>query len=544
MIISFTFYFALEIIFIKEYKLEQTAESFTRCINPATGEEIGTVPVASIEELTEVIRNARIAQTSWSALSLDDRKKYLLKVREYIIENVDEIADTISLDNGKLTMDALNGELIPIVIAIGYYCRISPRLLKNRKLKSASWILSFKKSFVRRLPLGVVGIISPWNYPFSIPMFEVIPGLLAGNSIILKTASETQLVAGIIKDAFKYAEIPEGVMNVVNVPGRIIGDQLLEQGIDKLFFTGSFEVGRKLAVKAAENFIPVSLELGGNDSMIVCKNADIDRAVGGAIWGGFHNAGQSCGGIERIYVESEVYNDFMMKLKHRVENLHAGFGKELTNDLGCITTDKQLETIKNHVEDALTKGAQVFARSKVQETIGGSCLPAMVLTNVNHDMMIMREETFGPVVCVMKVKNVDEAIELTNDSDLGLTASIWTKNNKYGIELSKRIQAGVVNINDHLMSHGLAETPWGGMKKSGSGRSHGEFGLLEMTEPQVVVRDILPYVKNHLWWHPYNEALYNALKGLVYFKFGKIFKNRLQGIARLIRVIPRIFKKI
>ncbi len=522
--------------------MEHESVKSTISIDPSSGEQIGTTKIMQAEELYKTFERASEVQKDWAALPLNSRISYLLKVREYIVEHLDEMADVISRDNGKLKMDALSGELIPITMAIGYYCKIAAKVLKDKKLNSANIVLAFKRSLVRRLPIGVVGIISPWNYPFSIPMFDVIPGLLAGNAIILKTATETQMVSGIIKNAFEYADIPQGVMNVVNVPGRIIGDSLLDMGVGKLFFTGSVEIGQKLAVKAAENFIPVSLELGGNDSMIVCKNADIDRAVGGAIWGGFQNSGQSCGGIERIYVEAQVYDVFMDKLKKRVNGLYAGAGSEYSNDLGFITTNKQAETVREHIQDALDKGAEVHAQSGVSSADNKCLIPATVLCNVDHSMKIMREETFGPVVCVMKVNNIDEAIELANDSDLGLTASIWTKDNKYGINLSRRLETGVVNINDHLMSHGMAETPWGGMKKSGNGRSHGEFGMLAMTNVQVVVKDVLPFVKKHLWWHPFSEKLYNTLIGLVHIYSGKNIIVRIKGLFATVKAIPRIFK--
>lgn len=498
--------------------------------------------VMTPEELKEVFIRAKKAQPLWQGIGTAERIKYFSKVSEFIDGNIDLIVDTINKDNGKTKIDAISAEVIPIAVAIKYYSKLALEELRDKKIKSASALLSFKRSILHRVPYGIVGIISPWNYPFTIPMFDIIPGLMAGNSIILKAASETQNVAGIIAQAFTYAGIPEGVFNLVNMKGKQFGESILELGVDKLFFTGSVEAGKYLSRMAADKLIPVSLELGGNDPMIVCDDADIERAVNGAIWGGYHNAGQSCGGIERVYVDQKVYDVFLNLLKIKVESMRVTEGSDITGDMGAITTSGQFESINSQVDDALRNGAVLFAKSKIDENTNGRLMPAMVLTEVNHGMKIMKEETFGPVLCVMKVGSVEEAVDLSNDSNFGLSASVWTNSNKRGYEIAKKIKAGAVNINDHLMSHGLAETPWGGFKQSGNSRSHGIFGLHSMTQTQVIIKDILPFVKRSLWWHPYSEKLYNGLKDFVHLINKNSIAQKAGSVYNVIKLIPRIFK--
>jgi succinate-semialdehyde dehydrogenase/glutarate-semialdehyde dehydrogenase len=295
--------------------------------------------------------------------------------------------------------------------------------------------------------------------------------------------------------------------------------------------------------KASETLTPVSLELGGNDPMLVCEDADVERAAAGAVWAGMQNAGQSCGGVERIYVHERVYEPFLAALKERVEALRVGPGAGFGSDMGAMTTRRQLETVREHVRDALSKGAVLYARSQAPESAPGLFHPAVVLTGVDHGMATMREETFGPVVGVMKVRDMDEAVALANDSNLGLTASVWSRDRKNARALAARIQAGAVTINDHLMSHGLPETPWGGFKDSSLGRTHGEIGFDEMTQPQVIVDDLLGFAARDLWWHPHGPDVYEGLKGLVLGLYGRSLGTRLGGWLKALKILPRMFRE-
>lgn len=487
------------------------------------------------------VDRARNAQPEWAALPVKARVGHLRKVGNYLVEHAGELAEIISRDSGKTRTEAMATEVVPAAMAVDYYCRRAKGFLKEQRLFPGNILLANKSAKIRRVPYGIVGIISPWNYPFSIPFSEVVMALLAGNAVVLKVASETRLVGRALTDCLDAARLPPGVFTQLNLPGRIVGRALLDAGVNKLFFTGSTAVGKTLMAQAAERLIPVNLELGGNDPMLVCADADLYRAATGAIWAGFQNCGQSCGGVERIYVHRDVYEPFLELLAQRVRRLRVGYDLDFQVDLGSMTTAKQLEEVRRQVEQAVGAGARIYAQSECNPADKGLFMPARVLTDVNHSMDIMRLETFGPVVGVMPVDNMDEAVALANDCDLGLTASVWTRRNKTGAELAARIQAGVVMVNDHLMSHGMAETPWGGFKESGIGRSHGAIGMAEMTQAQCVVTDLLPRVKKNMWWHPNSAEVFYGMRGIIDFWYGRRPLQRLKGAYHLLRLFPKTF---
>lgn len=518
-------------------------EGLTICTNPSTGEKIGEYRVNTVQDVREAVGRAKIAQPLWNKMPLKERIKYILKIRDYMMDHMDEIAAAISRDNGKSRVDAMVTEVVTSCMALSFYCNKAAQFLKPRKMPMGN-IVTYsmgKRSTIHRAPFGVVGIIAPWNYPFAIPFSEVIMGLLAGNAVLLKTASETQVVGHVLKTCIEAAGLPEDVFTYVNLPGSIAGDAFLEAGIDKLFFTGSVAIGKYLMKKASETLTPLSLELGGNDPMIVCDDADLKRAAVGAVWAGIQNAGQSCGGVERIYVDKKVYPEFMALLKKKIESLRVGPDRDHNVDIGAMTTRRQMETVQLHVEDALKKGAKVFARSQCPEDHQGQCMPAIVLTEVNHDMLVMKDETFGPLLGVMPFQDIDEAIRLANDSYLGLTASIWSKDKNKAIRIGREIQAGAVTINDHLLSHGFAETPWGGFKQSGIGRTHGEIGFTEMTQPQCIMNDIMPFARKQMFWHPHSENIYKGFKGIALFLYGKDMSQRVFGSLAFLKTMPRMF---
>lgn len=514
------------------------------CYDKAKGALMGYSPVSTMEELKEIMTKARAAQARWEEVPVRERARLIKNIGTLILKKCDELTLTISRDNGKTRVDAIVAEVFPAAMAARYYAGNAKRFLKDRLLMPGTIFTANKVSRMVRVPFGVVGIISPWNYPFAIPFSEVVMALLAGNAVILKTASETQMVGLLLKEIMDKAGFPENVFNYVNMKGRVAGDAFLASGVDKLFFTGSVPVGKYLMEKAAKTLTPVSLELGGNDAMIVCADADLDRAAAGAVWAGFQNAGQSCGGVERIYVHKDAYDEFLAKLKDRTEALRVGYGDDFETDIGVMTTERQVETVKAHINEALEKGAVIYAQAKhlKNQNLKNSMAP-VVLTQVTHEMRVMKEETFGPVVGVMKVDTMEEAIALANDSDLGLTGSVWSKNLKGAATIARKVRAGAVTINDHLMSHGLAETPWGGFKASGIGRTHGEIGFQEMTEPQVIVTDILPFVKKNLWWHPHGASVYDGMQGLLESVFAEKLSLRAMGLLKLLRIVPRMFMR-
>jgi succinate-semialdehyde dehydrogenase/glutarate-semialdehyde dehydrogenase len=516
----------------------------TTSINPATGKIIGHTLVSTVEELERAVALSKIAQHDWVKLSFDERAKHLFRIRDYIVENTDRIADSISSDSGKTKMDALSTEVLPIAMAITYYAKHAEKVLKRKRLHGGSILTINKRSYVDRVPVGVVGIISPWNYPFAIPFHEIAMALIAGNGVVLKVATQTLEVGKVIRQCVEAGDLPENLFSFINLPGSIAGDAFLNSGINKLFFTGSVAVGKQLMEKAAKRLIPVSLELGGNDAMIVCSNANLNRAASGALWAGLSNSGQSCAGVERIYVEADIYEAFMFLLKKKMGELTQGVDVDSNVDIGSMTTLQQLKKVQEHLKDALKKGAKMFPEHpKVPKGGRGLFHPPIILENVSDDMMVMNEEIFGPLLAVKKVGSIEEAIARTNASTLGLTASVWTRNRKKGHEIASQLEVGSVLINDHLMSHGLAETPWGGWKESGIGRTHGFIGLEEMTQPRCVVDDILPGVQKNMWWYPHSKNIYEGLKGGLEFLYSKKIGKKLIGGLRLVRVFLRTFKK-
>jgi acyl-CoA reductase-like NAD-dependent aldehyde dehydrogenase len=516
----------------------------TISINPATGKIIGQTPVNTVDELERAVALAKIVQNDWAKISFKERAQYLFRIRDYIADHTDRIASIISQDNGKTRIDALSTEILPISMAITYYAKNAGKILKRKLMHGGSILTINKRSYVDRVPLGIVGIISPWNYPFAIPFHEIAMALLAGNGVILKVATQTLEVGKVIKECVEAGNLPANLFHLINIPGNIAGDAFLDSGIQKLFFTGSVAVGKQLMEKAAQHLIPVSLELGGNDAMIVCYDANLNRAAGGALWAGLSNSGQSCAGVERIFVEADVYEPFLFLLKKKMTGLLQGADRDSNVDIGSMTTQKQFKKIQVLLNDALKKGAKIFPeRPKIQKGGRGFFHPPVILENVTDTMMVMNEEVFGPLLAVKKVENIEEAVARTNASSLGLTASVWTRNRKKGHEIASRLEVGSVMINDHLMSHGLAETPWGGWKESGIGRTHGFIGLEEMTQPRCVVDDFLPGVQKNMWWYPHTKKVYNGLKGGLEFLYAKKTQKKLQGGIKLVQVFLRTFRK-
>ncbi len=516
----------------------QNAGSGIRDVADRTG------PGDAETKLRSVLSRARVAQREWRDIPLADRRRSVKRMRAFLVAEADRLASLISEEVGKPRIDALATEVIPAALAVGYYARQARSHLRPRRLPRSSLLFINKSSRMHRVPFGVVAIFSPWNYPLGIPIHEIVPGLLAGNAVLFKSAPETPRVAAAIEQMVRAAGLPEGLFARLDQPAEIASEVLLAaEGADKLFFTGSVAVGKLLMERAARTLTPVSLELGGNDAMLVCADADLERAVGGALWAGLQNCGQSCGGVERIYVHRDAYQPFVELLAARVRELRIGSSGDGDFDMGPMCTQRQADRVREQIEDAVGRGARVYSTASLPSAEPqGLFVPATVLTEVDHDMQIMREETFGPVLCVMPVEDMDQAVSLANDSMLGLSASVWSRDRRRAALLGRQIHAGAITINDHLISHGLAETPWGGFKESGIGRTHGAFGFEEMTEPQVVVTELFPFLRRNVFWHPYSERLYRGLRGVLHLFCGRGLLQRLGGLWQTARIAPRMFR--
>jgi len=524
--------------------MTESAEKKIPLMSPATGEITGYVQEDSEELLRKAVESARTAQKIWEKKTFGERAEAVLAIRDFVVAQADRIAEVIAKTTGKTRIDALSTEVVPVAMGIGYYAKNTLRFLGRKKLRPGNLLFTNKRSYIDRVPWGVVGIISPWNYPFAIPFHEVVMAVMAGNAVVLKVATQTQEVGDLIGEAMNAGKLPDGLFARVNLPGRTAGDAFIRSGIDKLFFTGSVAVGKELMAKAAARLLPVSLELGGNDAMIVCGDADLPRAAAGAVWAGFSNCGQSCGGVERIFVEAGVYDTFTTLLRENTAALRQGPDKNFDVDIGSLSNKAQLEKVRTHLQDALAKGAKITSTSRQSNSPEkGFFHPAVVLEEVDDSMMVLREEIFGPLLAVLRVKDVAEAVLRANDSHLGLTASVWTKNREKGRNIAAQLQAGAVTINDHLMSHGLAETPWGGFKESGIGRTHGKLGLEEMTQPRVIIDDVLPGVQKNMWWYPHGKEIYDGLKGVLNFLYAPAVNSRLRGMLVMLKLFMRTFQR-
>ncbi len=484
-------------------------------INPATLERLGEVRLASAEDVRRAVAEADAAFPAWAALGVEGRAKYLLRARDYILEHVDDICDLISKENGKPRLEALSAEVFLITDLITYYCKRAKEVLAERTIPLHNPLIrSIKSSKIVYEPLGVVSVVSPWNYPFSIPMSGIVFALLAGNTVVFKPASDTALIGLKIDEVLrKGGGLPEGVFHTLIASGRAMGTALFEPPVRKVVFTGSTEVGKKIQEVAARHLVPTVMELGGKDPMIVCEDADLDLATSGAVWGAFMNCGQVCASVERAYVHRSLFDRFVSLCVEKTQRLRIGQDVNHDVDIGPMANEEQLATVEAHVQDALAKGARVLCGGRRPPGLRGYFYEPTVLVDVNHSMRVMTEETFGPVLPIMPFDTEEEAVRLANDSIFGLTASVWTRDRERGEALARRIQAGTVTVNDHAYTYGICETPWQGMKESGIGRSHSDEGLLEMVFPKHINLDhSFGFMKRRMWWFPYSREAYEVQK--------------------------------
>lgn len=468
--------------------------------NPATGQKIADVPIASVEEVQEAVGRARRAFALWRQLSVAERARYLYAARDWIVDHQDEILDTICAETGKPRTEALVAEVFYCCDLLGFYAKNSERYLRD-EIRSPH-LLKNKRVYVIYQPLGVVGVISPWNYPLTLAMGDVVPALMAGNTVIVKPSEYTPLSGLLVSRILREVGVPQEVCQTLCGYGET-GAALVDH-CDGIAFTGSVATGKKVAERAAQRLIPVLLELGGKDPMIVLKDADIERAANACVWGALSNSGQMCMSVERVYVEAPIYEEFVRKVVEKVKSLRQGAEKSFGEvDVGSMTMPKQIEVVERHVRDAVEKGAQILIGGKRREEL---FYEPTVLVNVDHSMHIMKEETFGPVIPIMKVSSAQEALQLANDSIYGLAASVFTKNKEFGAQLARHIEAGNVCVNDCITNFAVLEAPYGGAKQSGLGRRHGEWGLRQFTWPQTVVIDRFG-LKHEPFWYPYNERV-------------------------------------
>ena len=517
-------------------ELKSTARRIT-VTNPATGEVLRQFDAAGADQVTAAIARARAVQPSWQALPLRARLAILKRFQTILNDRKTQVAQTITSDAGKPVAEALLTEVLVVLDAARFLLQEAYGFLRDEPVPHRSLATKAKRGCIIREPYGVVGIISPWNYPFSIPATQTLSALITGNAVVLKPSELTPLSSLTFATLLADAGLPPDVFQVILGDGGT-GAALLESAIDKLVFTGSVATGKRIAQGAAARLLPVVLELGGKDPMIVLEDADIDVASSGAVWGAFVNAGQTCLSVERGYVHRSIYDRFIATCVERTQQLRVGNGMEPQTEVGPLVHERQLRIVEQHVEDARSRGARILCGGQRLESIGTNFYAPTVLADVTHEMLIMREETFGPVLPIMAFDSEAKAVQLANDSEYGLAASVWTRDRTRGEAIARQINAGTVMINDVVACFGISEAPHGGVKASGIGRTHGRFGLEEMVRVKYMDTDLIPSVKK-AWWYGYGSKLAAAAEGFLDFQFAKGLGARLKGAMRSMGLILR-----
>ena len=485
-----------------------------RLKNPVTLEALGEFDVQSDAAVRAAVERARKVQPEWAGLEFDARGRFLARAVQQLIARQDEFVDVIVGETGKPTVEAFASEIVASCDVLTWYAKRARRILADRTVPVH--LVKNKKLRIAYRPLGVVGIITPWNFPFLLSLNPTAQALMAGNAVILKPSEVTAFSGRLLQELFDAAGLPEGVFQVVLGDGET-GRALCEAGVDKISFTGSVATGRKVGEACGRNLVPCTLELGGKDPMIVCADADLERAANGAVYGAFANSGQVCISTERVYVADEVADEFTRKVVEKTATLRQGAGGEI--DVGSMITPSQLEIVERQVAEAVAGGARVLAGGRRNPDYEGFFYEPTVLTDVSPEMRLMTEETFGPVLPIVRVRDEAEAVQQANATRYGLNASIWTRDRRKGAELARSIETGAVVVNDCLVAYGVTEAPFGGRKDSGIGQVNGEIGLRSYCHAQAILVDRFGG-KSEASWYPHTAKKLTRMKRMVRWLWG------------------------
>jgi acyl-CoA reductase-like NAD-dependent aldehyde dehydrogenase len=506
-------------------------------INPATGEVVAQFQKTPPSLLPAIVVRARTAQSAWARLPIHERCVRLNFVREQMLASRGALADAVVLESGKPRVEALFADIFVALDTAAYISKHAARLLSPESVPHHSMAAKAKLGRLVHEPLGVIGIISSWNYPLAIPLSQIIPAVAAGNAVVCKTSDFTPQCGALIEKIFVDAGFPKDLVTIVQGGGEV-GQALIEAAPEKVLFTGSVATGRRVAEACAKKLIPTVLELGGKDAMIVLADADLDVASSAAVWGSYTNCGQVCLSVERLFVEESASEKFATLCVEKTKKLRLGPGSDPGTDVGPLIRPQHVQRMSGLVLDAVQRGAQLRCGGKPRPDLGPNFFEPTVIANVDSTMKLFQEETFGPILAIQTVRNAEEAVTRANDSPFGLAASVWTTDSSRGEAIASRLRAGTVMVNDAISYFAIAEAPHGGCGVSGWGRTHGKAGLLEMTQTKYIDVDRLPGSEKP-WWYRYGSELERAADSFLQFELsGGIaarFRHALGALKTMFR---------